>query len=59
MVFAILLPGIWDTIHSTSRDMGCYPFYFQTYGIICLIFLFTFKDIGNLGKLILGISASL
>ena len=37
----ITLPGIWDTIHFTSRDMGYYPFYFQGFNI-----LFTFRDIG-------------
>ena len=49
MVFAILLPGIWNTIHFTSQDIKILP----------SIFLFTFRDIGYLGKLIFGIFASL
>ena len=42
MLFAILLLGIWDTIHFTSRDIGyCvqYFVYFQGYGI--------FREINN------------
>ena len=31
---SILLQGIWDTIHFTSRDMGYNPFYFQGYGTL-------------------------
>ena len=41
-----LLPGMRDTIHYTSRDMGS-------------IFLPTFRDMGYLGKLIIGIFVSL
>ena len=57
-ILYILFPGIWDTIHFTSRDMGYYPFYFQGYGILCSTFLFTFRDIGYLDKLIMDIYAS-
>ena len=39
MIFAILL----------SRDMGHNQFYFQRYRILCLIFLFAFRDMGYLG----------
>ena len=30
--------GIQDICHFTSRDIGYFPFYFQGYGILCLIF---------------------
>ena len=30
--------GIQDICHFTSRDIGYYPFYFQGYRILCLIF---------------------
>ena len=30
--------GIQDICHFTSRDIGYYPFYFQGYGILGLIF---------------------
>ena len=30
--------GLQDICRFTSRDMGCYPFYFQGYGILCSIF---------------------
>ena len=29
--------GIQDICHFTSRDIGYFPFYFQGYGILCLI----------------------
>ena len=29
--------GIQDICHSTSRDIGYYPFYFQGYRILCSI----------------------
>ena len=32
--------GIQDICHFTSRDIGYFPFYFQGYGILCLIFGF-------------------
>ena len=32
----VTLPGIWDTIHFTFRDMGYYPFYFQGFNILLL-----------------------
>ena len=51
----ILVLGTQDICHFTSRDMGYYPFYFQGYGRRTSIFLFTFRDIGYLGKLIIGI----
>ena len=44
---------------STSRDIGYYPFYFQGYGILCSIFLFTFGDIGYFGKITMGIFAGI
>ena len=40
------------------RDTGYLPFYFQGYGILCSIFLFTLRDIGYLGTLIMGEFAS-
>ena len=43
----------------TSRVMGYYLFYFQGYGVFCSIFLFTFKGVGYLEKLIMGIFVSL
>ena len=30
--------GIQDICHFISRDIGYYPFYFQGYRILCLIF---------------------
>ena len=45
--------------HFTSRDMGHYPFYFQRYGILCSIFLFTFRDMGYLGEITICIFARL
>ena len=46
-IFAILLPGICDTTHFTSRDMGhCVQY-----------FCFTLSDIRYLGKIIMGIFA--
>ena len=38
--------AIQDIWHFTSRDMGNFPFYFKGYGILCSIFLFTFRDMG-------------
>ena len=51
--------GVQAICHFTSRDNGYYPFYFK--GILDTVFniLFTFMDIGNLGKLIMGIFANL
>ena len=54
----IVVLGIQDICHFTSRVMGCYPFYLQGYGKLFLLVLFTFRDIGYLGKLIMGIFAS-
>ena len=61
--------GIQDICHFTSSDMRIYPFYFQGYenisillpGISDTVFniLLTFRYIENLGKLIIGIFASL
>ena len=49
VILSIFLPGIWDTIH------------FLLQGICDTVFniLFTFRDIGYLGKLIMGTFASL
>ena len=35
-IFAILLPGIWDICHFTSREMGYLPFYLHGYGIVSM-----------------------
>ena len=37
--------GMQDICHFISRDMGYYPFYFQSYTILCSIFLFSCRDI--------------
>ena len=47
-IFAILLPGIWDTIHFSSRIWD------TVFNI-----LVTFRDIEYLGELIMRIFASL
>ena len=39
--------------------MGYYLFYFQGYGVFCSIFLFIFRGVGYLEKLIMGIFVSL
>ena len=51
------------------RDTGYFPFYFQRYRLLSILFpgiwdtvfniLVTFRDIDYLGKLIMGIFASL
>ena len=53
MIFTILLPGIQDSIHFTSRDIGYYPVYFQGYRILTILLSgiwdtnhFTSRDIG-------------
>ena len=45
---------IYGIGHITSRDIGYYPIYFQGYGILSSIFFSTFRDIENLGNLIMG-----
>ena len=51
--------GVNDICHFTSRDIGYYPFYFSGYRILCSIFFVTFRDIEYLGKMTMGIFASL
>ena len=42
----LLLEGeLYEGLYRGFRDMGYYPFYFHGYGILCSIFLCTFRDI--------------
>ena len=47
----IRILGIQAICHLNSLDMGYYPFYFQGYGILCSIYLFTFRGIEYLGTI--------
>ena len=51
MLFAILLPGIWDTVHFTSMAIGSCVQYFAFFPWMSIfrdICLFTSRDMGYL-----------